>query len=306
MTVVPAVAAYLAQLKQAQQPDMAQVTVAEAREQMVQGTAALGSSESVPSVEDRQIDGPAGKLPLRIYRPRPGVLPGIVFFHGGGWVVGSVDSHDGMARAIANACGAVVVSVDYRLAPEHTYPAAAEDAYAATVWVAKQAESLQIAPTRLAVAGDSAGGNLAAVVALMARDRGGPPLAQQTLIYPVCDANFETKSYRDCAEGYMLTRSSMQWFWQHYCPAASEQRQAYASPLRAESLRGLPPALVITAEYDPLCDEGEAYARRLQESGVSTRLLRYPGQIHGFMRRIHLFSEARAAITEMAQAIAQM
>jgi len=261
--------------------------------------------EPVARVENRTVPGPAGPIPVRVYASGPAatLAPGLAFFHGGGWVIGSLDTHDNLCRALANRTGAVVVSVDYRLAPEHRFPAAAEDCWAAASWLAEHGDEFGVDGTRLAVAGDSAGGNLAAAVALLARDRGAPRLRHQTLIYPVTDADFDTASYRDNAEGYLLTRAGMQWFWDHYVPDAERRRDGYASPLRAEKLAGLPPALVITAEYDPLRDEGEAYAARLRDAGVPTTRTRYDGQIHGFVGLFELFDQGKAAVDEIATAL---
>ena len=195
------------------------------------------------------------------------------------------------------------LSVDYRCAPEHVFPAAAEDSYAATRWVVEHARDLDVDPRRVAVGGDSAGGNLAAAVALMARDRGGPALTFQVLIYPVTDAAFDTASYRDNGEGYTLTAVGMQWYWDQYVPKAADRMNPYAAPMRAASLAGLPPALVITAEYDPLRDEGEAYARRLVDAGVRVTQTRYPGAIHAFFRMTSVLDMARAAVAEVAAAL---
>jgi len=262
-------------------------------------------AEPVADVAEREIPGPAGPVPVRIYTPEgEEPRPAVVFFHGGGWVIGNLDTHDGTARKLANAAGAVVVSVDYRLAPEHPYPAAAEDCYAATRWVAEHgAAELGVARGRLAVAGDSAGGNLAAVVSLMARDRGGPALAFQLLVYPVTDPDFERASYRENAEGYLLTRDVMEWFWDQYVPEAERRHDPYAAPLRAPDLSGLPPALVVTAEYDPLRDEGEAYARRLEEAGVRVRCRRYPGMIHGFLSFADVVDQGKEAVAEAGTAL---
>jgi acetyl esterase len=256
--------------------------------------------DPVASVEDHKVSGPAGEIPIRIYKPLAGASPAgvVVFFHGGGWVIGDLESHDAVCRALSNAAESVVVAVDYRLAPEHRYPAAADDAYAATTWVAEHAAELGADSSRLGVCGDSAGGNLAAVVSQMARDRNGPPLAFQVLVYPVTDASLETPSYIENAEGYGLTRTDMQWFLNHYADS-SVWSEPYASPLRAAHFRGLPPALVITAEYDPLRDEGEAYAERLQDAGVSARLIRYPGMMHGFLGQLGIFEQSRAAMAEI-------
>ena len=222
-----------------------------------------------------------------------------MYFHGGGWVIGSLETHDGTCRELAAGAGCVVVSVDYRLAPEHRYPAAAEDCYAATRWCAEHAAELAIDARRIAVGGDSAGGNLAAVVAQMARDRGGPGLVLQLLVYPVTDHDFGTASYRDNAAGYLLTAADMRWFWGHYLgDDTARGAEPYASPLRAASLAGLPPALVITAELDPLRDEGEAYARALEAAGVAAKLHRYDGMIHGFFGMSAIMDQAVAAVRE--------
>jgi acetyl esterase len=227
----------------------------------------------------------------------------LVYFHGGGWVIGNPDTHDNLCKALANRSSARVVSVDYRLAPEHRFPAAPEDCYAATCWVAERGAEIGVDGARLAVAGDSAGGNLATVVALMARDRGGPRLRHQVLIYPVTDCDFDTPSYRDNAEGYLLTRDAMRWFWDHYLPDPDLRTNPYAAPLRAEKLAGLPPATVLTAEYDPLRDEGEAYAARLREAGVPVEATRHHGQIHGFVQLLDVFDAARRAVDELGLAL---
>jgi acetyl esterase len=251
------------------------------------------------------IAGPGGDMALRVYTPLGAgeVESTIVYFHGGGWVMGDLESHDAVCRALSNAAASVVVSVDYRLAPEHRFPAAIDDAYAATCWVAENAVALGAGdPNRLVVAGDSAGGNLAAAVALESRDLAGPQLSFQALVYPVLDARFDTPSYVDNATGYMLTRADMEWFWDHYCDAAA-RLQPYASPLQANSLERLPPALVLTAEFDPLRDEGEAYAARLIEAGVSATVHRYPGMLHGFLGMLGIFTQSRDAIAEIGTAI---
>jgi acetyl esterase len=304
MPLDPQAQALLDQFAAAGRPPIAELSPQEARETFRQMIALAGEPEPVARVEDRTVPGPAGPIPVRVYTPagQP-PLPALVYFHGGGWVIGDLDSHDPVCRALANGAGCVVVAVDYRLAPEHKYPAAAEDCYAATRFVAEQAAELGIDPARIAVGGDSAGGNLAAVVAQMARDRGGPPLVFQLLIYPVTDYSFDTVSYRDNAEGYLLTRDSMEWFWAHYLPDAAAGREPYASPLQAKDLRGLPPALVITAEYDPLRDEGEAYAERLRAAGVTATTRRYDGMIHGFFQLGGVLEQGKAAVAEAAAAL---
>jgi acetyl esterase len=258
----------------------------------------------VAEVSDRRIPGAAGEIAVRVYRPeglRP--FPALVYFHGGGWVIGSIETHDGSCRDLANRIGCMVVSVEYRLAPESRFPAAAEDCYVATKWVAANAAALGIDAKRIAIGGDSAGGNLAAVVALMARDRRGPALRHQLLIYPVTDADFTRASYRENAEGYLLTTKAMEWFWNHYVPDLAQRAEPYAAPLRAKDLAGLPPAFVLTAEYDPLRDEGEAYARRLEQAGVPTRLKRYDGAIHGFFAMGLLAQVGRDAVEDAAAAV---
>ena len=227
----------------------------------------------------------------------------LLHVHGGAFVSTGVEHYIPYAARLSRPFAARAVVFGYRLAPEHRYPAAAEDCWAATKWVAENAAALDVDPKRIAIGGDSAGGNLTAVVALLARDRRGPPLRFQLLIYPVTDADFTRASYRENAEGYLLTTPAMQWFWSHYVPDPAQRQEAYASPLRAKDLAGLPPAFVITAEYDPLRDEGEAYAKRLQAAGVPTRLQRYDGAIHGFFAMGVLAAVARAAIDDAAAAV---
>jgi acetyl esterase len=262
--------------------------------------------EPVADVAERALPGPAGPLPVRVYTPEgmASLAPAVVYFHGGGWVIGSLDSHDGFCRALANRARALVVSVDYRLAPEHRFPAAPEDCYSALCWVAERGGEIGADAARLAVAGDSAGGNLAAVVALMARDRGGPRLRHQALVYPIADCDFERPSYAENAEGYLLTRADMRWFWGHYVPDTARRSDPYASPLRAEKLEGLPPATVVTAEYDPLRDEGEAYAARLAEAGVPVEHARYDGMIHGFVQLFELLDAGRRATDRLGATLA--
>jgi len=263
-----------------------------------------GPPPRVADVSDRTIPGPGGDIPIRVYMPdseRP--MPGLVFLHGGGWVVGSLQTHDGLCRALANGGGCTVVSVDYRLSPEHKFPAAIDDAVAATRWVFENVSQLGIDRERIAVGGDSAGGNLAAAVALMLRDAAGPRLAFQLLIYPVTDRNFETPSYIANADGFRLTRSAMQWYWNHYLRSAADADDQRASPLRAASLEGLPPAFVATAEYDPLLDEGRAYADRLRAAGVPVEYREYPGLVHGFAGQGGVVDRARDALDELAAAL---
>ena len=291
---------FLDQLAAAGMPPLGTLPVAETREAF-KGVAAFGGPpEKLARVEERK----AGEIPVRIYIPEAkGPMPLLVYFHGGGWVIGTLDTHDGVCRHLAKQSQAVVVSVDYRLAPEHKFPAAAEDCYAATCWAAQNAASLGADAKRLAIGGDSAGGNLAAVVALMARDRGEPKIAFQLLIYPVTDHAYETASYRDNADGYLLTKDAMVWFWNHYLTGAGDSSNPYASPLRAKSLAGLPPAMVVTAEFDPLRDEGEAYAAKLREAGVPVKLKPYDGLVHGFFSMIGFFDQAKQAVGDAAAEI---
>jgi acetyl esterase len=279
-------------------------TPEEARESIRSRTAALGPFEDVAAVADHKVPVAGGEITVRVYSPGgPGPHPALVFYHGGGWVIGDLYTHDGICRSITNAAGCLLASVDYRLAPEFRYPVAAEDSYAALRWVADNAARLGVDARRVAVGGDSAGGNLATVVALMARERGGPTLVQQTLIYPVTNHDLDTPSYHENATGYLLTREGMRWFWRHYLAREEQGKEPYASPLRAGSLAGLPPALVITAGCDPLRDEGEAYAARLREAGVPATLTRYEGIFHGFIRMTRLHDKARAALDEIAASL---
>jgi acetyl esterase len=279
-------------------------TPAEARESMRTRTAALGPFDDVAAVADHRVPVEGGEITVRVYSPGgPGPHPALVFYHGGGWVIGDLYTHDGVCRSLANAAGCVVASVDYRLAPEFKYPVAVDDSYAALRWVVASASRLGIDPRRVAVAGDSAGANLSTVVALMARDRGGPALVHQVLVYPVTNCAFDTPSYRENATDYVLTAEGMRWFWRHYLAREAQGQEPYASPLLASDLAGLPPALVITAECDPLRDEGEAYAARLRDAGVPVTLTRYTGMFHGFFRMTRILDKARAALEEVAGAL---
>jgi acetyl esterase len=295
MPLHPQAQALLDQLAAAGEVDLTQLPPPAVRAVYAQMSLAR-SPEPVAAVADRSISGPGGALGLRIYRSAEGPRPALLYFHGGGFVIGSLDTHDGTCRALANASGCTVISVDYRLAPEHPFPAAPEDCYAALCYAAEAGAEIGVDPARLAVGGDSAGGNLAAVTALLARERRGPPLSFQLLVYPVADARFDTPSYRENAEGYFLTAKMMRWFWDHYLERPDQADDPLASPLRAKDLAGLPPALVFTAGYDPLRDEGERYATRLGEAGVATELKRFPGQFHGFFSMFDVLDDGREAI----------
>jgi acetyl esterase len=260
-----------------------------------------GEPEPVREVAGLTIPGPGGDLELRLYRPaseRP--RPALVYFFGGGWVLGSIDTADGVGRALANASGALVVVPGYRLAPENPFPAAVDDCYAALRWVAGHGPEIGADPSRLAVGGDSAGGNLAAAATLLAR-ADGLPLAGQLLVYPNTDQLADADEPASGADDpFLFNRRSVAWYRQHYLPNPADAANPLASPLRAESLAGLPPALVITAEYDPLRDEGEAYARRLADDGVPVDLSRYPGMAHGFFTMVGTLDSSRAAIAQAA------
>ncbi|MCL2428347.1 MAG: alpha/beta hydrolase [Alphaproteobacteria bacterium] len=261
-----------------------------------------GEAEEVGQIRDILVPGPAGSLPVRLYHPAPGeARPLVVYFHGGGWVIGDVEIVDKPCRALANASGCVVASVNYRLSPESKFPAPVEDCYRATAWLAEHAGDVGAGSGSVAVAGDSAGGNLAAAVALMARDRGGPKLAYQLLIYPVTAPaqGTQSASYTENADGYLLTRAGMEWFWNHYLAAPEDGRNPYASPLFATDLRGLPPAMVVTAGFDPLRDEGRAYAKRLVEAGVAVRDAHYGDMIHGFFWLAGALDRGRELTAEM-------
>jgi acetyl esterase len=299
-------------------------TPAQARAENRRGAAAVaGPPLPMARIEPLTIPGPAGQIPARLYvapgesaggtpggpPPAPSAGPGtaaaplVVYFHGGGWCVGGLDTHDGPCRFLATHSGANVLSVDYRLAPEHPFPAAVDDALAAFRWAGSSAADLGVDPARIAVAGDSAGGNLAAAVSLLARDLDGPKPALQALIYPVTDAVGGQRSRDLFARGFLLTKADMDWFESHYLPDPAASTDPRVSVLRAEDLAGLPPAYVATAGFDPLRDEGEAYAERLRAAGVKVALRRHPGLIHGFANMTAISRTARAAMHELAGAL---
>jgi len=298
MPLDPQAKAFLDQAAAAGTPPLTSLPVPEAR-QAIRALFGVETAEAIAKVEDRKIPGPAGQIPVRVYTPKgKGPLPVLVFFHGGGWVIGDLETHDNTCRQLANGAACIVVAVDYRLAPEHKFPAAPEDCYAATKWVALNAASFGGDPARIAIGGDSAGGNLAAAVGVMAADRGAPTFVHQLLIYPVTNYAFDTPSYRENADGYLLTKEGMTWFWGHYLNTDADGQNAYASPLRARDCRRVPPAFVITAEFDPLRDEGEAYAARLKEAGVPVEVKRYHGMIHGFFSLGHIMEQGKQAVAD--------
>jgi acetyl esterase len=260
-------------------------------------------AEKIAKVEDRKIPGPAGEIPIRIYTPEgAGPFPVLVFFHGGGWVIMNLDSHDGPCRALTNKAGCVTVSVDYRLAPENKFPAGVEDCFAATKWVAAHAKEFNADANRLAVGGDSAGGNLSAVISQLARDAGGPKIAFQLLIYPATEAELDTYSHKTFTN-YFLTKDDINWFWGHYSRTPADRKDPRIAPALAKSFKGLPPALIITAEFDPLRDEGEAYGEKLRAAGVPVTVTRYDGMIHGFYSMYEVLSKGKQAIEESAAAL---
>lgn len=262
---------------------------------------------AIGKIENTTMPGPGGPLKLRIYTPvaqSGSALPALIYFHGGGWVIGDLDTHDALCRTLANETGARVVSVDYRLAPEHKFPAAADDCYAAVKWVEQNASSLGVDANRIAVAGDSAGGNLSAVVCLMAKQKGGPRIVYQLLIYPVTQWKADTGSMNAFAEGYFLEKRTMHWFFEQYA-AGKDANDWRLSPLAAPDVSGLPRAYVVTAGFDPLRDEGKAYADKLNRAGVAAVYVDYPGMVHGFFNMQAAIPTAKAAISDAAKALRQ-
>ena len=263
-----------------------------------------GKPVPILHVEDRSIPGPLGSIPIRVYRPSDETkLPIVVYYHGGGFSLGDLDTHDGLCRKLSKRSGAILVSVAYRLAPEHVFPAAVEDAYSALEWASQKGGEISGDPSRIAVAGDSAGADLAAVMALKSRDLNGPKIALQVLYYPGTNmTDLRTKSMEDFAEGYFFTRAQFLFFLNQYVPAAADRSLPYASPSLAPDHRGLPPALIITAGFDPLRDSGEAYARKLADAGVATHLSRYEGVVHSFLS-FPFVRKADKAINESTAAL---
>lgn len=302
MPLDPQARALLDQLSESGRPPVESMSVAEARRAAWAYIDLQGPPEAVGAVAHRYLPGPTADLPVRIYTPAgAGPLPALVLFHGSGWVVANLDVADAPARALANRTGCVIVTVGYQKAPEHKFPIPCDDCYAATEWVAEHARELGIDPRRIGVAGDSAGGNLAAAVALRARDAGGPALAYQLLIYPATDYDLDTPSALANAEGYGLQRESMRWFWEHYLATPEDAQNPLACPLRAPDLSGLPPAFVATAEFDPLCDDGERYAEALRAAGVAVTARRYPGMIHGFFWMTGVLDQARVLYEDIGK-----
>lgn len=305
MPLHPQVQAMRARREASATPQLYTLSVAEARAaDLASIQASGGDPEPVAEVVDREIDGPGGPLPIRVYRPvLGGELPVLVYFFGGGWTLGTIDTSDAVCRSLANAAGCLVVAAGYRLAPEHKFPAAVHDCHAAVRWVAANAAEIGADPARIAVGGDSAGGNLAAAVTLLAREDGDLPLAGQLLVYPNTDHRSHTNSLREGTDPYLFNATSVAWYWANYLATPEDGLNPLASPLRADSLAGLPPALIVTAEYDPLRDQVEEYARRLGREGVPVTLTRYDGMVHGFFC---MGGELDAGRRALAQAAAQL
>jgi len=302
--VHPQVRALLDGIAQVGGPAITEMSPDEARV-MFKSMAVLDQPEPVTRIDDRHVPGEHGDIPVRVYTPEQAVggdAPLLVWLHGGGWVIGDLDTADATARALANRSGAVVVSVDYRLAPEHRAPAALDDALAVLTWSVENGELLGIDAGRVAVGGDSAGGNLAAALCLRVRDEFGPDVDFQLLVYPVVDCTLSQPSMDENGEGYFLTRDAMAWFVEHYL-GDTDPTDPLVSPLLAPSLAELPPAFVITAEFDPLRDEGEAYAAALRKAGVEVEVVRYDGQIHGFIGMAALLDDGKAALDRAGAAL---
>ncbi len=307
MPLDPQIEFVIGLVKKANAPEFWQLTPDQAREQYLLRVAKLAVKEQIFRAEDRRISGPGSHIPIRIYTPReakPGEkFPMLLWFHGGGFVIGSLDTHDSVCRMLANQADCIVVSVDYRLAPEHKFPAAVEDCEAALKWVALHAAEFGADARAIAVGGDSAGANLATVVAILARDAGHPKLAFQLLIYPCAAPEPETPSHYKFAEGYVLSRNTVTWFFKLYQRSRADSNDFRFAPLIADDLANLPPALVLVAGYDPLRDEGVDYAKRLIDAGNRVRLVNYEGMIHGFILMGGAVDAAKRAVAESAQAL---
>jgi acetyl esterase len=305
VTLDPDAAAVFKAFQEAGRPAYETLSPDEAREFYLAGRVVTNPEPpELQSVQPLAIPAPHGSIPARVYTPKTlrkagGVAPCLVFFHGGGWVIGDLESHDVVCRKLADEGQLIVISVDYRLAPEHKFPAAVDDAIAATQWIADNAASLGVDTSRLTVGGDSAGGNLATVVAIAARDGNGPAISGQVLIYPAVDFAMTHPSHSEPETSILLTHSVIKWFCDHYLNSAADVHDWRASPARAKTLIGLPPAYVLTAGADPLRDEGDEYARSLKEAGVPVTCRHFPGQFHGFFTMGKLLQQANVAATEI-------
>ncbi len=306
MALDPQAEALLKDLKDSGAQPFETMTPAEARVAVLGSKDLGGEPEDVDGVDQRFIPGPTADLPVWIYRPVRGgarPLPGLIYFHGSGWVVANIGVCDSFSRSLANRTGCVVVAVNYQKAPEHKFPVPLDDCYAATRWVFDNASALGLDRGRIGVIGDSAGGNLAAAVTLRARDENGPQLAYQVLIYPAVQYGWDTPSALANAEGFLLQRASMEYFWNHYVRNPRDGMNPYCSPLVAEDHSGLPPALIVSAEFDPLCDDGRNYADKLAAAGVSVKFRLYKGMIHGFLRMAGVLDQSKALLDEIGREV---
>ena len=308
MPLDPDAQAVLDAMIKAGRPAVETLTPAQARQQLRDVRAAMRQPQPiVAEVRNLSAGGPHGPIPLRLYRSRAaaggGTQPVLVYFHGGGWVFGDIETHDNLCRSLANSADCTVISVDYRLAPEHKFPAAVDDCWAATTWVADRAADLAVDPRRMAVGGDSAGGNLATVVSRLAVANGSPTIVHQVLLYPTVDLGFTHDSFRRAGTGYNLTSTAMLWFRDHYLRDLRDVADWRASPLRADDLSKLPPAFIATAGCDPLCDEGQAYAELLEKSGVPVTFRHFPGQMHGFATMSGYLQAADQVIADVGAAL---
>ena len=306
MPLDPQIEALLEAFKDAGAQPFETMTPAECRIAVLGFKGLGGQPEDVASIEHRFIQGPTADLPVRIYRPAlggVGLMPGLVYFHGGGWVTANIEVCDSFSRALANRTGCVVIAVNYQKAPEHKFPVPMDDCYAATQWVFNNASELGLDIGRIGIIGDSAGGNLAAAVTLRARDENGPKLAYQVLIYPAIQYGWDTPSALSNAEGYLLQRASMEYFWNHYVSSPTDGLNPYCSPLTAKDHSGLPPAFIISAEFDPFSDDGRNYADKLMACGVPVKFRLYPGTIHGFVWMSGVLDQSKALLEDIGREV---
>lgn len=303
MALDAATAAFLSEMAESGTKPLHEMTPEEARGLMASLGEMYGPGPEMARVNDASVTTEDGSFPVRVLVPSGSPHAVIVYYHGGGWVIGDIPGFDTLGRMLAQRTGCAVVLVDYRLAPEHRYPTAVEDSWVALRWVDERVEEIASARVPLIVAGDSAGGNLAAIMSQRARHNGGPEISLQVLVYPVTDCDVDNASYVDPENQLMLTRDSMIWFWDHYTPEASARQNVDACPSRAADLTGLPPAVVLTAEHDVLRDEGEAYAFQLRKAGVSVQHQRFEGQMHGFFTMVNVLPGSAAGIEYVAEAI---
>lgn len=306
MPLDPQAEAFLKEMSDSGGEPFESMTPAEARLAVLPFKELGGAPEEVASVEHRFISGPTADLPVWIYRPdggSAGPQPGLIYFHGSGWVVANIEVADNFSRSLANRTGCVVVAVNYQKAPEHKFPIPLDDCFAATRWVFDNATDLGLDAARIGVMGDSAGGNLAAAVTLRARAEHGPKLAYQVLVYPAVQYGWDTPSSIKNAEGYLLQRASMEYFWNHYVKDPSDGDNPYCSPLAAGDHSDLPPALIVCAEFDPLCDDGRNYAEKLEASGVPVKFRLYGGMIHGFLWMSGIFDQSKELLDEIGREV---